>query len=82
MFEEILGDEGYVKYVDYSDGFTGVYVCMSKLIKVYSLNVFSLLSVNYTSIRLLKQIKVMIERFNAVQLNKPLLQTSYIPIPE
>lgn len=55
---------------------------MPKLVKVYSLNVFSLLSVNYISVKLLKQRKVMIERFNAVQLNKPLLQTFYIPIPE
>lgn len=29
MFEEIWGDEGYVNYVDYSDGFTGVYVCQN-----------------------------------------------------
>lgn len=28
-FEETFGAEGYVHYLDYSDGFTGAYVCQN-----------------------------------------------------
>lgn len=27
--KEILGDNGYVHYLDYGDGFTGVYICQN-----------------------------------------------------
>lgn len=39
------GDE-YVNYLDCDDGFPGIY--MSKFIKLHTLNMFSLLYVNYT----------------------------------
>ena len=47
--EETLGDDKNGQYFDCGDGFTGVYIHMSKLIKLNTLNMRSLLYVKYTS---------------------------------
>lgn len=48
---EIFGGNGYVHYFYCCDGFMGKH--MSKLIKLYTLNMCNLLYINYTSINLL-----------------------------
>lgn len=51
--DEDFGAAGYVHYLDYSDGFTGIDIYV-KTYKIYSLKVFNLFSINYTSIKLLQ----------------------------
>lgn len=47
--KETSGGNGYVRYLDFSDGFTGIYT--SNFIQLHSLNMCSsLLLVNYTSL--------------------------------
>lgn len=45
----VFGDEGYVYDIDYGAGFTNVY--LSPLIKLYTLNMRSLLYVCHTSMK-------------------------------
>lgn len=47
--EEIFEGDRYVHFLDYDDGFTGVYLRQNLL---NTLNMCSLLNVNYTSIKL------------------------------
>lgn len=56
-YEETLGGDGWARYFDYGDGFMGMYVCvyMSKLIKLYLLNMCNLLHADYTLIKLLEK---------------------------
>ena len=49
--KETFGSHGYIHYIDCDDSFTGIQ--MSKLIKLYMLNMCGVLYVSYTSIKLL-----------------------------
>ena len=49
---ESFGNDGNVNYLVCGDGLTGIYPPMSKLMKLYTLNICNLLHVNYTSIKL------------------------------
>ena len=49
--EETCGSGGYVHSLDFGDGFTGLN--MSKLMKLYILNMCSLLYISYTTIKLI-----------------------------
>lgn len=56
-----LGDDGYLHYLDCSDGFLNVYICQNLsnyhfnyFFKYVTLNMFSLSYVNYISMKLLK----------------------------
>ena len=51
-YKKTSGGDIYVHLLDCGNGFTGV--CMSKLVKLYTLNMCRLLYVNYASIKLLK----------------------------
>lgn len=54
--KEVVRDSRYIYYLDCGDGFMGVYyVHMTKLIKLYILEMCSLMYINYTSIKLLKR---------------------------
>lgn len=56
MKEETLGDNGYVHEFDLCGAFHHC-TCISKLIKLYNLNVCSFSSANYTSIELYEKKK-------------------------
>lgn len=53
MGEEIFGGDGYVYGIDRGDGFMGMLI--SKIIKLYMLNIYSFLYINHTSIKWLKK---------------------------
>lgn len=58
--KEIFRSAGYVYYLDFGDGFMGVYIF--KPIKLYTLNTSSLLYVNHASIKLLiKEMSLILE---------------------
>lgn len=68
----VFGDEGYVYDIDYGAGFTNVY--LSPLIKLYTLNIHSLLYVCHTSMKWFgkkkkKRRKGMIENESSKYLN-------------
>lgn len=58
---ETFEADGYVYYLDCGDGFMGIY--MLKFIKLYTINMYSLLHINYTPIKLFLKITFLAHYF-------------------